>query len=100
LVRVLFLLAVAALGAVALWYFHLSNYGWLEIDPDVPDAEIQIRRGGQLEQTSLVDRTFNLRPGTYELVLVRPKSGYRLTRTAVEVRRNGRETVRVVRDRP
>jgi hypothetical protein len=66
----------------------------------VPDAEVQIRQGGQVKYTSVADRTFDLRPGAYELVLVRPTSGYRLTRTAVEVRRSGRETVRVVRDRP
>jgi hypothetical protein len=92
--------AIVALGAAAVWYFHLSNYGRLEIDPDVPDAEVQIRQGGQLKYTSVTERTFDLRPGTYELVLVRPKTGYRLTRTGVEVRRGGRETVRVVRDRP
>jgi len=100
LVRVGFLSAIAVLSLGAFWYFDWSNYGRLEIDPVVPDAEVQIRQGGQLRFVSLADRTFDLRPGTYELVLLRPPTDYKLTRTTVEVGRGARETVRVVRDRP
>jgi serine/threonine protein kinase len=100
LVRVGFLSVIAVLSLGAFWYFDWSNYGRLEIDPVVPDAEVQIRQGGQLRFVSLADRTFDLRPGTYELVLLRPPTDYKLTRTTVEVGRGGRETVRVVRDRP
>jgi len=92
------MIAVASIGLAAYWYFHLSNYGKLVIAPQVFDAEVQIRQNQQLKHTSLQDREFELRPGTYELVLIRPKSGYKLTRTSVRVGRGNREEVGVVRD--
>jgi serine/threonine protein kinase len=99
LIRRLMLLAVVSLGLAAFWYFYLSNYGRLRIDPEVVDTEVQIRQNGQLKYTSLQDRLFELRPGTYELFLVRPKSGYRLTKTIIDIRRNREEVVRVIGDK-
>jgi serine/threonine protein kinase len=95
---ILFLVALAAIGFAMYWYFHLSNYGRLVIEPQVFDAEVQIRQNQLLKHTSLRDREFELRPGTYELVLVSPKSGYKLTRTTVRIGRGGRESVSVIRD--
>ena len=97
-VRTLFLLAAVAVAVYAFWHFHVTNYGQLAIDTDIADAEVQIRQNGHLKQTSVKDRRFELRPGTYELVLQKPREGYKLNRTVVEVRRRGQETVRVMRD--
>jgi hypothetical protein len=97
-VRVLLMIAVVAVGLMMYWRYYVTNYGALEVVPDVPEAEVQIRQSGELKFTSLSDRQFTVAPGTYELVLVRPKNGYRLTRTIVEVGRGRTEQVRVVRD--
>ena len=92
------LLAIACIGIAGFWYFHLSNYGRLTIETDTADAEVQIRKDGQLKPTSPREREFDLRPGVYELVLVRPRDGHKLSRTLIEIRRNEQESVRVVRD--
>jgi hypothetical protein len=96
--RILFMIAVASIVLAAIWYFHVSNYGKIEIKPHGPDTEVQIRHHQQIIFTSTHEREFEVRPGTYELVLVRPKSGYKLTRTTVRVGRGNREVVEVVRD--
>ena len=96
--RLLFMVAMASVVFAALWYFHFSNYGRIVIQPHGPDTEVQIRHNQQIKYTSVQDREFEVRPGTYELVLVRPKSGYKLTRSTIRVGRGNREVVEVVRD--
>lgn len=99
LIRILFMIAVTAVGLSLYWRFYVTNYGGLEVVPDIADAEVDIRRNGQLvKQSSPTDRQFSLRPGTYDLVLIKPKHGFKLTRTSVEVNRGRTEQVRVVRD--
>jgi serine/threonine protein kinase len=97
-IRIFLMIAVTSIGLALYWYFYVTNYGGLEIVPDVPDAEVHIRQNGQLKYTSVTDRQFTVRPGTYELVLVKPKYGYKLSRSEVEVNRGRIEQVRVVRD--
>lgn len=97
-IRLLFMFALASIALAVIWYFHFSNYGKIVIQPHGPDTEVQIRQNQQVKFTSVQEREFELRPGTYELVLVRPKSGYKLTRTTVRVGRGNREIVEVVRD--
>ena len=92
------MVAVVGVGLALYWRYYVTNYGGLEIVPDVPEAEVHIRHSGELKYTSVTDRQFTVRPGTYELVLVKPKHGYRLSRTVVEVNRRRTEQVRVVRD--
>jgi serine/threonine protein kinase len=99
LVRILTLLTLAAAGLGGYGYYAATNYGRLDIDSDAADAEVHVRQGGQLRHAAVGPGALEVRPGTYELVLARPHGGYRLSRTVVEVRRNGRATVRVVRDR-
>jgi serine/threonine protein kinase len=98
LTRILLMVAVAAIGLATYWHYFVTNYGGLEIVPDVSEAEVQIRQNGEFKHTSVTDRQFTLRPGTYELFLAKPKNGYRLSRTVVEVDRGRTEQVRVVRD--
>jgi hypothetical protein len=92
------MVAAVSVGLALYWRYDVTNYGGLEIVPDVPEAEVHIRQDGQLRHTSVTDRQFTVRPGNYELVLVKPKNGYRLSRTMVEVTRGRVEQVRVVRD--
>jgi serine/threonine protein kinase len=96
--RILVLVVIAAIGLGLYWYLNLSNYGRLVFESQVQDAEIQVFQNGQLKHTSNKEREIDLRPGTYELVLVKPKTGHRLTRTTVRVSRGGHETIAVVRD--
>ena len=98
MVRILLMVAAVSIGLALYWHYYVTNYGGLEIVPDVPEAEVQVRHSGELKFTSVTDRQFTVRPGTYELVLVKPKHGYRLSRTVVEVGRGRTEQVRVVRD--
>jgi hypothetical protein len=77
--------AVVAVGLVVHWRYYVTSSGSVEVVPDVPEAEGQVRRDGELKFTSAADRRFTARPGTYELVLVRPTSGYRPSRTEVAV---------------
>lgn len=95
--RVLVLLAIAAIGFGLFWYYQVVNFGQLTIEA-APDAEVQVRQGGQIKHTSISERQFELRPGTYELVLTKPKAGFKLTRTHVDIRRDSNEIVRVIRD--
>jgi serine/threonine protein kinase len=99
-IRVLILVALLLLGVGAYLYYSATNYGRLEIETDVPEAMVQVRQDGTVKLLSQADRPVDLRPGSYELVLTYPKRGYKLTRTTIEVRRKGREVVRVIRDRP
>jgi serine/threonine protein kinase len=99
-VRVVCLVALAVVGLAGYAYFQTTNYGRLSIETDAPDAVIEIRQDGQLKQTSRKERELELRPGTYELVLVSPKDGHRLTKTVIDIRRSGQSTTRVVRDMP
>jgi serine/threonine protein kinase len=97
--RALVLLALA-IGAFGVYrYYTATSHGRLEIETDAPGAEVQIVHDGQVRHTGGAGGQFDLPAGRYELVLVRPRAGYRLTRGTVEVRRNGREVVRVIRDR-
>ena len=98
MVRILLMVAAVSVGLALYWRYYVTNYGGLEIVPDVPEAEVQVRQSGDLKYTSVTDRQFTVRPGTYELVLVKPKHGYRLSRRTVEVGRGRIEQVRVVRD--
>ena len=98
IIRIFLMIAVTSVGLALYWYFHVTNYGGLEIVPDVADAEVHIRQNGQHKHTSVTDRQFTVRPGSYELVLVKPKHGYKLSRTVVDVGRGRVEQVRVVRD--
>src|SRR4029079_10181485 len=93
-IRIFVMIAITSVGLALYWYFFVTNYGGLEIVPDVTDAEVHIRQNGQLKHTSVTDRQFTVRPGTYELVLIRPKAGYKLSRTEVEVGRGRVEQVR------
>jgi len=97
-VRILLMVAAVSVGLALYWRYDVTNYGGLEVVPDVPEAEVQVRQDGQLKHTSVTDRKFTVRPGSYELVLVKPKNGYKLSRTMVEVTRGRVEQVRVVRD--
>ena len=97
-VRIIIMVAAVSVGLALYWHYYVTNYGGLEIVPDVPEAEVHIRQNGELKFTSVMDRQFTVRPGTYELMLMKPKHGYRLSRTIVEVGRGRTEQVRVVRD--
>jgi serine/threonine protein kinase len=99
-VRIFFMVAITSIGLALYWYFYVSNYGRVVVQSEVYDAEVQIRQNGETKVTSLTEREFQLRPGNYEVVLVKPKNGYRLTKTSIQIRRNGKEEVRVVRDLP
>jgi len=99
-IRILFLLAVASVGFALYWHFHVTNYGKIIIDPELYEAEVDIRQQGKLKHSSVRDREFEVRPGSYDLVLVKPKIGYKLTRSIVKVERGGREKIGVVRDLP
>jgi serine/threonine protein kinase len=99
-VRVVCLIGLAIVALAAYAYYQATNYGRLAIETDVPDAVVEIRLDGQLKQTSRKERELELRPGTYELILVSPKDGHRLTKTVIDVRRSGQSTTRVVRDVP
>jgi serine/threonine protein kinase len=98
IIRVAFMIAITAIGLYLYFYYYVDNYGRLEIVPDVADAEVHIRQNGEVKFTSTTDRQFTLRPGTYELVLVKPRHGYRLSPSAVEIKRDRTEQIRVVRD--
>lgn len=95
----LFLLALAG-GLVLLpaWYFIFSNYGHLGIETDLAQFEVQVREQGEVKHVSTGPERFDLRPGVYEMVLVKPKAGYRLSRTTVEIRRGVHEVIRVNKD--
>jgi len=99
-VRVVCLIGLAVMALAGYAYYQATNYGRLSIETEVPDAVVEIRLDGQFKQTSRKEREFELRPGTYELVLVSPKDGHRLTKTVIDVRRSGQSTSRVVRDMP
>jgi len=99
-VRVVSLIGLAVLALAGYAYYQATNYGRLSIETDVPDAVVEVRQDGQLKQTSRRERELDLRPGTYELILVSPKDGHRLTKTTVDVRRSGQATTRVVREMP
>ena len=81
------------------WYFFIADFGELSIETgDVNPVEVQIRQDGELRQTANGRSKFELRPGTYELVLARPKTGYRLSRGSIEIRRGVHEVIRVNKD--
>ncbi len=95
--RVLFLIALAAIGIGSFWYFQIANFGKLTIEA-APEVEVRILQAGALQHTSTTERQFDLRPGVYELVLVKPQTGFKLARTVVEIRRDATEVVKVERD--
>jgi serine/threonine protein kinase len=100
LVRIVLMISVTAVGLMLYWHFYVTNYGGLEIVADVSDAEVDIRQNGQIvKQSTSTDREFTLRPGTYDLVLIKPRYGYKLNQTVVEVGRGRAAQVRVTRDR-
>jgi serine/threonine protein kinase len=100
LIRIVLMISVTAVGLMLYWHFYVTNYGGLEIVADVPEAEVDIRQNGEIvKQSTPTDREFTLRPGTYDLVLVKPRYGYKLTQTVVEVGRGRAAQVRVTRDR-
>jgi serine/threonine protein kinase len=98
--RILVLATLAAIAYGVYWYFYAANHGMLIIESSIPDAEIQVYQSGQLRYASVKGNELDLRPGSYDLVLVKPRAGYKLTRTSIRVGRGGRETVGVVRDTP
>ena len=98
IIRIFLMIAVTSVGLFLYWHYYVDNFGGIEIVPDVSDAEVHIRQNGELKHKSVTDRQFTVRPGTYELDLVKPKQGYKLSRTVVEVSRKRTEQVRVVRN--
>ena len=46
-VRILLMVAAVAVGLALYWRYDVTNYGGLEIVPDVPEAEVQVRRDGR-----------------------------------------------------
>jgi serine/threonine protein kinase len=99
--RVLFMCAVASVGFTIYWYFYVSNYGQLVIKTEVHDAEVQILQYNEKKFTSTdSERKYKLRPGTYELILVKPKSGYRLSKTTVQVQRGVEHNIEIIKDLP
>ncbi|HEX3150928.1 MAG TPA: serine/threonine-protein kinase [Gemmataceae bacterium] len=98
IIRIAAMIAFTAIGLYLYFHYYVDNWGRLEIVPDIPDAEVLIRQDGENKFTSITDRQFRLRPGTYELVLVKPKSGYKVSPSAVEIKRDHVEQVRVVRN--
>ncbi len=97
-IRVLFLLAVASFVFALYWHFHVTNYGKIIIDPELYEAEVDIHHHGQLQFSSVKDREFEVRPGSYDLILVKPKYGYKLTQSIVKVERGSKGTIGVIRD--
>jgi serine/threonine protein kinase len=100
--RLVFFVAVAAVLYGMYWYFYSSNYGTLIVESQVFDTEIIIRHNGQVKQTlRRGEGKVDLRPGEYEMTLTTPKSGYKLSPSAlVSIRRGNTTTVQVVPDAP
>lgn len=96
IMRLLFLIGVAIVGFGLFWYFNIANVGKLVIESDAPGAEVQIRRQGEAVGTSIIEREFELSTGEYELRLLKPEQGYKLSQTTVTITRDGFEKVRVV----
>jgi serine/threonine protein kinase len=95
-VKILFVLAALAVGIGAFWYYEIANFGRLTVEAPA-DAEVRVLQNGVVRYTSVADRRFELRPGGYDLVLVKPANGYKLSRTHVDIRRDASEVVRVVK---
>ena len=103
LLRLVFFVAVASVLGVLYWYFYASNYGTLVIEPKVYDIEIIVQQKGQVKQRITKDTKgwkLELRPGFYELALVKPDSGYRLTQTNVTIGRGVETKIGMVSDVP
>lgn len=91
---ILFVMAIM-LGLAAGWYFIIADFGELSVESDLDAFEVQVSQQGELKQVVTGRSKFELRPGTYEVTLNKPGSGYRLSRASVEVRRGVHEVVRV-----
>jgi hypothetical protein len=100
--RLAFFVAVAAVLYGLYWYFYSSNYGTLIVESQVFDTEIVVRHNGQVKQTlKRGEGKANLRPGEYDLTLTTPKSGYRLSPSAIiRIGRGNTTTIQVVPDVP
>jgi serine/threonine protein kinase len=101
IMRVLFMIAAASILFGFYWYFYVSNYGKLVVESQTFDSEIVVRQNGERRRKlTLQDREVDLRPGTYDLTLTRPKTGFKLTRTTINISRGGREMVGIIPDGP
>ena len=96
MLRLFVLIAIAILGFGFFWYFNIANVGHLVIESDIPGAEVQIRRKGEPIANSINEREFELKTGTYDLRLLKPEQGYRLSQTTITITRDGRDMVKVV----
>jgi len=96
--RVFLFLVACGLVMLPAWYFIFSNYGELGVETDLTQVEVQIRQGSDVKHVAAGAQKFELRPGVYDVVLTKPKTGYRLSRSTVEIRRGVHEVVRVNKD--
>lgn len=94
------LVIVLGLGLVLLagWYFIIADFGELSIETDLDPVEVQIRQDGIVKQTATGKTKIELRPGRYDVVLTKPKNGFRLSRESIEIRRGVYEVIRVNKD--
>jgi serine/threonine protein kinase len=97
-IKLLFYLVVVVLCAATVMYITASDRGNLLIETEAEGTEVEIRQRGAVLHISTIQREFSLPSGTYELVLVKPKMGYALSRNTIQISRNAREIIRVVRE--
>src|SRR5437870_1691631 len=82
---------LAALAAVLLW----PSKGTLIVESDDPDAEVIVKRNGEVVRDRTKDRELTLRSGPYTVELAGAKPGFKLAPEQVEIPRRGGARVRV-----
>ncbi|WP_020473042.1 serine/threonine-protein kinase [Zavarzinella formosa] len=96
--RLIVILIGIGLVLTAGWYFIIADFGELSIETDIDPTEVHIRQQGEVKQIANGRAKFELRPGMYEVVLIKPKTGYRVSKGSIEIRRGVHEVIRVNKD--
>jgi serine/threonine protein kinase len=96
--RLILYLLVAGLMFWGFWYFYLSNFGQLTIESSAGSSEIHLKQQGEIKHIISGGKDLDVRPGVYDVQLIAPKKGYRLSRETIEIRRGVHDLIRVVQD--
>lgn len=90
-----FLILLVLGGGGYLGWTQFLDRGTLIVESEDPLAEIDISQHGVTRHMSITTRRFELRPGTYDLNILRASPGFRLDRNTVTIERGKTEVVHV-----